>query len=114
MKSRILVVLSNAEYERLSGRHELYRLLDEGLRSVKKGIGRPVEEVFAEIRGNLVLTLVQMPPRHNIVQDKQFASMCICKLPVENYSSFYIVNDKKQKVHILRILFNRRERQNIL
>jgi PHD/YefM family antitoxin component YafN of YafNO toxin-antitoxin module len=25
-----LVVLSNAEYERLSGKQELYRLLDEG------------------------------------------------------------------------------------
>lgn len=44
-----LVILSNAEYERLSGKYELYRLLDEGLASMKKGTGRPAEEVFAEI-----------------------------------------------------------------
>ncbi len=44
-----LVVLSNTEYERLSGRHELYRLLDEGFDSVKKGKGRPAEDLFAEI-----------------------------------------------------------------
>ncbi|MEA4847111.1 MAG: type II toxin-antitoxin system prevent-host-death family antitoxin [Clostridiaceae bacterium] len=44
-----LVVLSNAEYERLSGKYELHRLLDEALASMKKGTGRPVEEVFAEI-----------------------------------------------------------------
>lgn len=45
-----LVVLSNAEYERLCGRNELHRLLDEGLASMRKGGGRPVEEVFAELR----------------------------------------------------------------
>ncbi len=44
-----LVILSNAEYERLSGKYELHRLLDEGLASMKKGIGRSAEEVFAEI-----------------------------------------------------------------
>lgn len=44
-----LVVLSNAEYERLSGKHELYRLLDEGMRSVKEETGRPAEDVFTEI-----------------------------------------------------------------
>ena len=44
-----LVILSNAEYERLSGKYELYRLLDEGLISMKKETGRPAEEVFAEI-----------------------------------------------------------------
>ena len=41
--------MSNAEYERLSGKYELHRLLDEALTSMKKGTGRPVEEVFAEI-----------------------------------------------------------------
>ena len=44
-----LVVLSNAEYERLSGMHELYRLLDEGLADAKAGRERPAEEVFADI-----------------------------------------------------------------
>lgn len=44
-----LVILSNAEYERLNGKYELCRLLDEGLASMKKGTGRSAEEVFAEI-----------------------------------------------------------------
>lgn len=44
-----LVVLSNAEYERLTGKYELHRLIDEGLASMKKGTGRSAEEVFAEI-----------------------------------------------------------------
>lgn len=44
-----LVVLSNAEYERICGKHELYRLLDEGLASMKAGKGRPADEVFADL-----------------------------------------------------------------
>lgn len=44
-----LVVLSNAEYERLAGKYELYRLLDEGFADMKEGRGRPAAEVFDSI-----------------------------------------------------------------
>jgi prevent-host-death family protein len=44
-----LVLLSNAEYERLSGKHELHRLLDEGLSDMKAGKSRSAENVFADI-----------------------------------------------------------------
>ena len=42
-----LVVLSNEAYERISGRTELHRLLDEGLEDMKKNKGLPAEEVFS-------------------------------------------------------------------
>lgn len=48
-----LVVLSNAEYERLCGKHELYRLLDEGLADVKEGRGRAAKDVFADMERKL-------------------------------------------------------------
>ncbi|MCL1828631.1 MAG: type II toxin-antitoxin system prevent-host-death family antitoxin [Oscillospiraceae bacterium] len=41
-----LVVLSNTDYERLSGKHELYRLLEEGFTSMKEGRGRSATEVL--------------------------------------------------------------------
>ncbi len=44
-----LVVLSNAEYERLCGKSELHRLLDEGLFAVKNGNNRPADDVFSDI-----------------------------------------------------------------
>lgn len=44
-----LVVLSNAEYERLCGKHELHRLLDEGIESAKTKNSRPAKDVFADI-----------------------------------------------------------------
>jgi prevent-host-death family protein len=44
-----LVILSNAEYERLCGKQELHRLLNEGISDMKAGKSRPAEDVFAEI-----------------------------------------------------------------
>lgn len=44
-----LVVLSNAEYERLCGKQELHRLLDEGLAAMQAGKARPAAEVFADL-----------------------------------------------------------------
>jgi len=44
-----LVVLSNAEYERLCGKHELYRLLEEGFASMETGKGRPAADVFSDL-----------------------------------------------------------------
>lgn len=44
-----LVVLSNAEYERICGKYELYRLLDEGFASMKAGKGHPADKVFADL-----------------------------------------------------------------
>lgn len=44
-----LVVLSNAEYERLCGKAELHKLLEEGLTAVKQANNSPADEVFADI-----------------------------------------------------------------
>lgn len=44
-----LVVLSNTEYDKLCGRRELYRLLDEGFKDVKAGRSHSADDVFANI-----------------------------------------------------------------
>ncbi len=44
-----LVILSNAEYERLSGKQELHRLLDQGLSDIKDGKSRSAQDVFADL-----------------------------------------------------------------
>ncbi len=48
-----LVVLSNAEYERLCGKQEFHRLLDEGIRAMQEGKSRPAEDFFAELEKKL-------------------------------------------------------------
>ena len=44
-----LVVLSNAEYERLCSKAELHRLLDEGLFAVENDNSSPASDVFSDI-----------------------------------------------------------------
>lgn len=44
-----LVVLSNAEYERLCGKAEMHRLLDEGLFAIKNGNNQLAKDVFSNI-----------------------------------------------------------------
>jgi prevent-host-death family protein len=45
-----LVVMSIEVYEMLSGKLELYRLLDEGRAAVTEGRKRPLEDVMRDIR----------------------------------------------------------------
>ena len=61
-----------------------------------------------------ILTLSQMPLRYSVVKDQPYAAIGVRKLLVENYIAFYIINEAKCEVHVLRILYNRREWQNIL
>lgn len=45
-----LAVMSIETYEALSGKLELYRLLDEGRAAVKAGEKRPLQEVMKDIK----------------------------------------------------------------
>ncbi len=46
-----MVVMSLETYERITGKAELYRLLDEGMADLNAGRTRPADEVFADIEG---------------------------------------------------------------
>ena len=48
-----LAVLSIDVYEKLCGKFELYRLLEEGIESEKSGKVRPFRETFSDIRKGL-------------------------------------------------------------
>jgi predicted transcriptional regulator len=43
-------VLSIEAYERICGKYELYRLIDEGLADMEAGRTRPFDEVMGELR----------------------------------------------------------------
>lgn len=50
-----LAVMSIETYELLTGRLELYGLIDEGLEDVQNGKTRSMQAVFKDIRGDLKL-----------------------------------------------------------
>ena len=61
-----------------------------------------------------ITKLDQMPLRFPLVRDKVLAARGIRWMPAENYLVFYIVETERKKVHVLRILHNRRDWQNLL
>ena len=71
------------------------------------------KRIFQSI-GERVLSLSEMPERHQVILEEPYASLGIRKLLVENYTAFYLVNEAAREVHVIRILYNRREWQNLI
>ena len=61
-----------------------------------------------------ILTLNKMPFRYSVVNEEPYRSMGVRRIPVENYTAFYVVDEEGKTVHIFRILYNRREWQYLL
>jgi PHD/YefM family antitoxin component YafN of YafNO toxin-antitoxin module len=55
-----LVVMSNETWEDISGRHELYRLIDEGLADIEAGRTVSAEEVLRHAREACVPKAVKL------------------------------------------------------
>ena len=84
-------------------------------RYISKELLEPViaRRIYESIKG-AISTLDHFPLRYAVVEDEPYAFLGIRILPVENYNAFYIVNEQSKNVHIIRILYNRREWQNLL
>lgn len=61
-----------------------------------------------------ILTLKNMPSRHNIDRDEQLKHRNLRKLLVDNYLIFYTVYEKTRMVFIVRVLYARRDWLNLL
>ena len=61
-----------------------------------------------------ILTLRQMPFRYAVVNEEPYRSIGVRRIPVENYTAFYVVDEEGKTVHIFRILYSRREWQYLL
>ncbi|MEE1186388.1 MAG: type II toxin-antitoxin system RelE/ParE family toxin [Acutalibacteraceae bacterium] len=61
-----------------------------------------------------ILNLNRMPFRFEVVNEEPYRSMGVRRIPVENYTAFYIVDENEKTVHIFRIIYNRREWRYLL
>jgi plasmid stabilization system protein ParE len=61
-----------------------------------------------------VQSLSVMPERYAVVAEEPYTTMGVRKVKVENYLIFYIVNEKEKIISILRVLYYRREWQNLI
>ena len=63
---------------------------------------------------NEIISLERFPKRAKALEDEPFKSMGYRVTYVKNYSIFYKVIDESQEVRVMRILYNRREWQDLL
>lgn len=71
------------------------------------------KRIYTEIE-NQISSLQTIPTRQKIMEEEPYAAQGVRRLYVENYMVFYVVDDGKKEVHVFRILYNRREWQNLL
>ena len=61
-----------------------------------------------------ILNLAEMPKRHKLVSDSRLAMQGVRLLHIGNYTVFYTVAEKEKIVNIIRVLYSRRDWQNLL
>ena len=61
-----------------------------------------------------VMSLTDMPVRHALVADERLATQGIRMFPVENYVVFYVTSEKDRTVTVIRILYSRRDWEQLL
>jgi len=84
-------------------------------RYISKTLREPViaKRIYSSIKAE-ILSLDHNPLRFPVVRDELYASLGIRCMPVENYLTFYSVDQTAKEVHILRVLYNRREWQTLI
>lgn len=59
-------------------------------------------------------SLSTTPGRCAIIDEEPYKTLQTRRLVINNYSAFYFVNDETESVHIIRILYNHRDWQNLI
>lgn len=71
------------------------------------------KKLVTKFREN-ILSLEEMPKRQNLVNDEVLSNRGIRKLFVDNYMIFYVVDDSKHKVTVIRTLYARRDWESLI
>jgi len=71
------------------------------------------KSLLANIKDN-ILSLEEMPKRQNLVNDEVLSNRGIRRLLGDNYMIFYVVDESKKKVTVIRTLYARRGWESLI
>jgi len=74
---------------------------------------RIAERICCSIE-SAVFSLRKSPLWYSVIEWEPFFSKEIRKMPAENYLIFFTVDKELHEVHVLRVMYNRRNWQNLL
>ena len=92
---------------------------ESDLRGILKYISDTLKEpktatrVYNSIKEKIV-TMNFMSHRYPLVNDEVYASRGLRKMPAENYFVFFVIDESRNEVIVLRVLYSRREWQNLI
>ena len=92
---------------------------ESDLRGILRYIAETLKEpalarrIYFSIKAQ-IQKLNKMPLRFPLVRDEHLAVRGLRWMPSENYAVFYVVDENEREVHIMRVLYSRREWQSLL
>ena len=91
----------------------------EDLQQIAKYIAKKLREPITALKlvdkiKEVVMSLTVVPTRYALVADERLAAQGIRQLLVDNYIVFYIVSERDCTVTIIRILYGRRDWEQLL
>lgn len=76
-------------------------------------VPKTAEKQVSRIR-KTIRSLNTMPMRHPLVESEPWHSMGIRRVPIDNYTAFYLVDEDKCSVTVVRIFYAGRNIENII
>lgn len=74
---------------------------------------RTAERIYNSLKAE-ILSLAELPFRYPLLRDEAYRPLGVRRILIENYAAFYTVDESVRTVHIIRVLYNRREWQQLL
>lgn len=74
---------------------------------------KTAERIYFSLKAQ-IQSLSEMPLRYSAVREEPYRTMGVRRMPAENYSVFYTVDAVGKSVAVFRILYGRREWENLL
>ena len=89
--------------------------IDSVYHYIKENLEAPkvAENLMKELKEKLNY-IKENPFTRSYVQDKFLASIGFRPLEVKNFTVFYIIDQKRKKINLIRFLYNKRDWKNIL
>lgn len=103
MKKYKVIIQESAELD-LNGIIE-YIAIDLNEKSIALKLYKKIVEA--------INSLSDTPGRCAVIDEEPFKTLQTRRLIIDNYSIFYYLNNETETVHILRILYNRRDWKNL-
>jgi len=84
-------------------------------RYIAQNLKAPIaaRRIYTAIK-NAILSLKTSPARYPVIQDEPFKSQGFRLMPVENFVVFYVIDEEVSRVDALRVMYGKRDCQNLL